>query len=61
MAREDDIVWVYQRKDELYDWRRVDSGNSQVVSTSGGQGYVDASACEEMARALNPGVEVRRA
>jgi uncharacterized protein YegP (UPF0339 family) len=59
VSREDDYVEVYQRADGLFDWRRV-AENSQVVSTSGGQGYVDASACEAMAQDLNFGIEVRR-
>lgn len=57
--RSNDIVYVYERIDGRWDWRRA-ARNSKTVSTSGGQGYERAAQCEEMARCLNPGVRVVR-
>lgn len=52
-----DHVEVYVRTDGFFDWRRI-SENGQIVSTSGGQGYVSKHQATVMAGELNPGVEV---
>lgn len=58
MSRDGDIVWIYQRIDGRWEWRR-EAANHEIVSTSGGQGYEHEDKCVEMARALNPGITVR--
>lgn len=63
MDRED-FVEVYSRKQRggpvVFDWRRIHGGNGNILSTSHGQGYVDADFCIEMARRCNAGVQLRR-
>lgn len=39
-------VFIYRRKDGLWDWRLVAS-NGDVMATSGGQGYTERNDAEE--------------
>lgn len=52
-----DFVEVYPRRKrkgpDLFDWRRIDGNNGQVIATSGGQGYADEDFCVEMAVRCN--------
>lgn len=54
---DNDEVEVYHDALGTHRWRRVDTSNGKVVSSSG-EGYVNADYCEVAAETYNPGVPV---
>ncbi len=53
-----EVVEVYRRTDDLWEWRRL-ADNGQVVATSGGQGYTRHAEVILAASRENPGMEIR--
>lgn len=55
MNPDNDKLEIYEDEAGEWRWRRVDSGNGKIVSTSG-EGFVEKSYATVSATELNPGV-----